>query len=85
MHRFSVAYQLDFVVPLYARKAFRKSEVTMGNNSGIGWVIVFILAIVLMFGGCVATCTGSSHSSHYATDKEKETAQYMGTHGYFNR
>ena len=57
----------------------------MGNNSGIGWVILFVLLIVLMFGGCVSTCMGGSHSSSHPTAKEQETAHYMGTHGYFDR
>ena len=57
----------------------------MNNGSGYGAVIVFVICIVLMFGGCAAACSGgSSHNTYKPGTIEYENSMYMGRHGYFD-
>ena len=57
----------------------------MNNGSGYASLIVFVICIVLMFGGCAAACSGgSSHNTYKPGTIEYENSMYMGRHGYFD-
>lgn len=58
----------------------------MANNSsgGGGGMVVFVIIFIVVALISGAMGCGSSKSSHTPTAKEKQTAQYMGEHGYFD-
>lgn len=57
------------------------------NGGGVGTIIITIVLLLLvgMLGSsCISTCSGKK-STVTATEKEKQTAQWLGEHGYFDK
>jgi len=55
-----------------------------GGGSGCAVAIIVVFVVVILLGGSMCSSCGNHSAWDNATSKERETALYLGRHGYFD-